>query len=294
MGQPPKVNPKFADFVCIPNVDQLPWVQGYDIKGDGIFGVDDLKARLVYPEDILLDSNEESLDLACRQAKIGFIQEEVKWKLRDLMVQQSQESRSATSLFQSIRELKDVALRRIQDLDGKKELGMSKKVVSAIIEMELRARLIVSGAGPAEPFGIYGNGLVVEIVSPAVWQGRFDPVHPASNAARAGIVKGDILLAVDDRPLRELSRDGTIAGLVDPETEMLRGMGGPRDSKVKITIRRGDQKLDFVLERNIWSARTLSTEDIYNWDGTEKMDPPSFPTPLPKTNGCGCNLGARP
>ncbi|HID33771.1 MAG TPA: S41 family peptidase, partial [Anaerolineae bacterium] len=58
-------------------------------------------------------------------------------------------------------------------------------------------------------------------------------------AAQAGVQKGDILLAVDGAPLP------TPADL-DQVTDMIRGSVG---TKVRLTVQRGEQTLDFVITR---------------------------------------------
>lgn len=301
----PSVNPKFKDFVCFDNVNNLPWGRTYDINGDGLFGVDDIKALLPRPADLEIDGEEDSLNTACTQAKLVFVDKEVQWKLKGLLAKSPGPIRFP-SLFGETDQLKAWALARIKDLDAGKGLAMTDKVRSAIVEMDLRARSILSGSADDEPFSV-GLNFVPVFVSRDNWNLRITDVHPDSSAVAAGVLPGDILLAIDGRPIREFSTDAnrTPGGLVDPETQMVRGFGGSRGSEMKVSLLRGDRRFDVALKRNLWSGRHLGTpENGLPWDGTEHVKPPIFPKgerlqerllrEEPPLGGCSCSLGARP
>lgn len=248
-------------------------MRSYDIKGDGRFGVDDLKALIPSPKDFPLDGDQEGLDLACTKAKIKFIEEEVEWKLKGLTAKSSAPSRSPL-LFGEIESIRKEALHRIQDLSGREELGMAKRVRSSVVEMALRAQNIVKDETTDEPFGT-GLYIMPLETSPTNWRAKIIDVYPDSAAAAAGILSGDILLAVDGRPIQQWSPDGTFAGLNDPETQIIRGLGGPRNTEVRLSLQRGDQKFDVTVRRNTWSARHLGTpRNGSPWDGQEHTQPP--------------------
>lgn len=296
MGSP-SVNPKFANYVCMDDLKDRPWAQIYDIKGDSHLGVDDLKALLPSPEDLPIDESKETLDISCLQAKIIFVGKEVEWKLKGLIARQAEEGSRSTSLFSEIDSMEKEVLARIKDLSsGHKDLAMADKVRSSVVEMDLRAHNILKDEKTDEPFGI-GVSLVPQSASSSDWQIKVGGVHPAGAAALAGILPGDILLAIDRRSMQQWSADGTPAGLVDPEIQLVRGLSGSRNSEVKVTLQRGGNKLDVTLKRNIWSAaRHLGTpcDALPPWDGQEHPLPPlGLPTKSP-VFGCGSTPGAKP
>ena len=302
---PPSVNPKFANYVCMDDLKDRPWARPYDINGDGNFGVDDLKALISAPKDFSLDGGKASLEISCLQAKIRFVGEEVEWKLKGLLAQPSQEGSHSTSLFNEVDNLERDALARVKDLSsGHEDLAQAAKVRSSIVEVTLRAHNIIREEKTDEPFGI-GVGFIPESVSSGGWQEKIVDIYPAGAAAAAGILAGDLLVAVDGRSVQSWSTDGTPAGLVDPETQLMRGLSGARNSEVKVTIQRGTAKFDKVIKRNIWSSRHLGTPDAKTpWDGqehpepslfpAEKMNPSSQPKEEPSSIGCSFNPGARP
>ena len=78
-----------------------------------------------------------------------------------------------------------------------------------------------------------------------------------SPSARAGILSGDVVIRIDDQPLKGMDLNKAV--------NMMRG---PRGSKIKITVMREgvDQPIDFELERDIikvQSVRTRLLEDDY-------------------------------
>lgn len=303
---PPPVNPKFAHFVCVDDLYKLPWAKPYDIKQDGFFGVDDIKAFLDNPSSLPLDGDLKSLNLACTQAEIGLIEQGVKWRYKKLLADTSASPHS-TSLFGEIESIKREALARVETLNHSEggKLGMAERVRSTVIEMELRARNIVKDGSTDEFFGVGLSLVPDQKISPENWQVKIASVHPASSAAAAGILVGDILSAVDGIPAKQLSKDGTFDGLLDPETQMTKGFGGQRNSQVKLSLQRGDQKFDVTLKRNIWSARTLGTPPhLPLWDGEERLFKPTQGVPNPAkpstkssdmpSFGCGARPGAKP
>ena len=293
MGSP-AVNPKFASFVCF-DVKDKPWATSYDINGDGHFGVDDIKAFLPTPADLATDENEESLNLSCTQVKIGFVREEVEWKLKGLIAKSSAPS-GTLSLFSEMDSLKAEALARIQTLDEGRKMAMAEKVRSAVIEMDLRARNVVKDENSGEPFGV-GLYFAPHFISPTDWNLKIAGIYPFSSAISAGILPGDFLLAVDGRAVCTLSSDAgqTPDGLNDPETQLIRGLGGSKNSEVRLSLQRGDRKFDIVLKRNIWSGRHLGTPDHGAWDGQEHFLPSLFSKTATEANpshlGCSFNPG---
>ena len=78
-----------------------------------------------------------------------------------------------------------------------------------------------------------------------------------SPSARAGILSGDVVIRIDDQPLKGMDLNKAV--------NMMRG---PRGSKIKITVMREgvDHPIDFALERDIikvQSVRTRLLEDDY-------------------------------
>ena len=80
---------------------------------------------------------------------------------------------------------------------------------------------------------------------------------------------GDGRLGVDDLKTSELS---------DPETQQVKGMGGPKDSNMELTVLKCGLKwplcdeVTVKLQRNIWSARHLATPQNTDqpWTGTDR------------------------
>lgn len=295
MGSP-SINPKFKDFVCFDNVNNLPWVRPYDINRDGKFGVDDMKAILPTLPDSPIDEDEDSLLEACTRVRIRLVHDEADWKLRDLIAKSPGPLRSHP-ILREMDSFRAYALARIKDLDAGKKLAVTDTVRSTLVEMDLRARNIVKDETTNEPFAV-GLGLTPIFVSSTDWNMKIADIHPSSSAWAAGVEPGDILLAVDGYPIREYSWDdgGTPAGLFDPKTQSTRGMAGTRGSEVRLSLQRGDRKFDVVLKRNIWTARHLGTPiEARPWDGQEHPKPPVTPMrEEPPLSGCSFNPGARP
>lgn len=67
---------------------------------------------------------------------------------------------------------------------------------------------------------------------------RVQSVFPESGAAAAGIVAGDLVIAIDGLPVTQLGLDGAVA--------RIRGVVGTR---LSVTLRRGDQPVTLVVER---------------------------------------------
>ena len=63
-------------------------------------------------------------------------------------------------------------------------------------------------------------------------------MFPGSGAEAAGIVEGDQVIAVDGMPAAPLGVDGAVA--------KIRGLAG---TTVTITLRRGDQSLQLIVQR---------------------------------------------
>ena len=71
-------------------------------------------------------------------------------------------------------------------------------------------------------------------------------VYPDSGAAEAGIKPRDIIYAVDGVTLEEASAE-----------ELVSMIAGEVDSTVKVTVRRGDELIEFTVTRRIISERTV-------------------------------------
>jgi predicted metalloprotease with PDZ domain len=75
-------------------------------------------------------------------------------------------------------------------------------------------------------FGPDGDGL------------RVDRIIPGGGAEAAGIVVGDLVVAVDGLPVAPIGVDGAVA--------KIRGIAG---TTITVTVRRGDQTLQLLVER---------------------------------------------
>jgi carboxyl-terminal processing protease len=67
---------------------------------------------------------------------------------------------------------------------------------------------------------------------------KVEMVAPESGAAAAGIVAGDLLVAVDGVPVTQLGIDGSVA--------RIRGVAG---TKLSVGVKRGEQVSTLVVER---------------------------------------------
>lgn len=246
------------------------------------------------------------LNLACTLAKIALIEQEVKWGYKKLIAD-TLGSPHSTSLFGEIESIRKEALTRVETLNRSEggKLGMAERVRSAVIEMELKVRNVVRNGSTDEPFGVGLFLAPYQMTSPENWQVKIVNVHPASSAAAAGVLLGDLLLGVDGIPMKQLSKNGTFDGLLDFETRIVRGIGGQRNTQVKLSLQRGDQKFDVTLKRNIWSARHLGTPpDSLAWNGeerppqqTQRVQNPTASSTKPSDTsffGCSARPGAKP
>jgi hypothetical protein len=245
-----------------------PWIKPYDINGDGGFGVDDMQASIYNnPVEPRRPIDLTHIDEDCRCVKIGFLKDEAMWKLKQIIAEQPRQADTS------------ILARRVNDLQmsisirfGRLSAGahctfITRQVSLATNEMVRRARRILQSNSANEPFGI-GIQLVPNQSSESGFPLSISALHPASAAAAAGLLRGDILTAIDGLSPRQRSIDGTIEGLIDPETQLARGLGGPRNSNVTLTLRRGARTFDVNIKRNIWSARRLSApETAPLWDG---------------------------
>jgi len=268
---PIAVNPDFATYVC-GSIDRAPWLEQYDMRHDGAIGVDDLKTAAYQNAGAApIDRDRAALDLNCREFGVATLVDEVEWKLQDAVLQPARAEDRAARLAK-IDALEKEALARFDKMQqSTKSIFIKSKTRSAIVEMALRARNIANGATD-EPFGI-GVKLMPR-------EGSLDAltvlqVHPAGGEAGSGLQRGDAITHVDGKPIRALSSDGTLDGLLDPATQLMRGMSGPRDSHVVLTVEKPNGKtVTLSLARNIWSARRLSvTRTTPLIDGTEKQQP---------------------
>lgn len=256
--EPQEVDPSLSDYSCV-EISDYPWMTAYDIRHDGRFGGDDLRAYF--------DRKISDRDDACLGARMGMIGEEVGWKLQDMIARQNMYTEAV--LLAEIDGLEGAALAALSDLARKVEMPlMEAKARTTIVETCLRARNIVHGAAD-EPFGV-GFHLVRRELGDGKWALEVRAVHPQSEALSAGVKVGDLITAVDDVPIFRLSVDDTDMGLIDPQTQLIRGMSGPRDSAVRLTISRGQDLSVVTVKRNIWSARSLGVKNTTPlWDGTE-------------------------
>lgn len=287
-------------YVCAFTND-APWMTTSDIHQDGVIGQDDVKALLWQDESSRPDRDPEWREIDCEKVNVGFLEAEVTWKLQGLFAGLPDrpeaaavaDARAADAVAQ-VDEIETDALRRLRGHEarmtriaeqwrnrkGVKRHDLSWATVEEtrgeIVEMALRAKSIIKGADD-EPFGVG-----VKLVPTMQWFSDGFPleirgIHAASAAAAAGIQRGDLLEAIDGRPMRAWSRDGTIDGLYDPHTELIHGMAGPRHSKVRLTMRRDNSTtFDVTVERNIWSARTLGSTPVTPfYTGTEQASPGS-------------------
>jgi hypothetical protein len=235
-------------------------MEPFDIQGDGVFGMDDMKAYIgPRPGDDPTDM--------CSISRIGFLKREVEWKLKTLLA--GKLTRHETSASE-IDGLENDALNRLQQLSSKNPNRLAAARARAyIVELSLRAKaLLVNPA--AESFGT-GVAVKPHPTSQGGWPMQVTSVIPDSGAARVGIRRGDALIAVGGKPFEGLSSDGTVQGLYDPQTNLSRGFGGSWGSIMHLQVRRSTGALvELQVERNIWSARTLGTPNTLPlWDGKE-------------------------
>lgn len=276
-----KDNPEFSSYVCM-DVANKPWATPYDIKGDGGLGVDDMKA-IVYQSAKLppIDANFTALQTECELIKLSMLHEQVEWALKDIIAQFNDQTITLTTAEEKVDTLEKEALSHVE-LSRKQfpkyQFGITRK--SQIVEMLLRARREIESQSESKIYGL-GVELVPNSPNGAWWPLKIGAVHTASSAWAAGVRSNDWIVAVDDIPVKDLSGDGTFAGLSDPTTQLTRGFNGSRKSKVKLTLRRADESnpglpardFDIVVERNIWMPRHLGTpNDAPLWDGSIKHE----------------------
>lgn len=103
---------------------------------------------------------------------------------------------------------------------------------------------------------LYGIGVLahsVYIEDEERFEPYFSRVYEGSPADKAGIEIGDILVKVDDNYL--LYKDGNFNDHIDK-------LRGEKGTDVKITIKRGDELLDFVITRGEVTINTVSYDNI--------------------------------
>jgi len=142
----------------------------------------------------------------------------------------------------------------------------------------LRARHEIQSPNKNEAYGIGVNFAPNPYSDAKWWPIKIQGVHTTSAAAASGLIRGDLVIAVDGQPIQNWSSDGTYGGLNDTKTQLVRGFSGPKNSSVRLKIRRHEdaelKEFEVVVDRNIWSARHLGTPNNTPWwDGTEKKDP---------------------
>lgn len=270
-SRPPTVNPEFSTYSCV-EVEDYPWMAAYDIRRDGRFGVDDLRAYLYSDSPELerkspIDRNQKSVDDTCLAAKMGMIGEEVEWKLRDMIARQG-EYQTADAMLAEIDKLQDVALKKLYGLSRLVDRErIELDAWASVVEQCLRARNIVRGVGLDEPFAA-GLNLVQRELNSGEWVLEVMAVHPQSDAASASVLEGDLITAVNGVSIFALSADGTVDGLDDPHTDLIRGFDGPWGSEMDLAITRGEIQLVLTVSRKIWSARALGVKESTAWNGT--------------------------
>ncbi len=185
--------------------------------------------------------------------------------------------------------VQDINAERLKDLNSEstKILNVAKelkKVVpqleharSMVTELALRSRAIAKDPSTTdELFGV-GFGLMANQDSGSWWPLQVGEVLPFGAAAAAGILVGDRLMAVDGKNVAELSTDGSVKGLLDPDTHLMHGFAKPRDASTKLTIKRGDRVFDTVVANNVWSGRYSGAAHTWSsdWDGKVSYLPKS-------------------
>lgn len=262
--------------ICM-DIHNRPWAAFYDCRGDGVLGVDDLKAYI--NRDFTLpsiDSSQAEFDKACQFTKLHLLGDEVRWKLQSLLAGYSNEGISKEDALQSIKHVESDALNRWEDLlPTERDVvpRSSQNVQATIREMALRAEKIILG-DTTEPYGL-GVGFAV---SPSpLEEGAYtliiQDIHPASAAMAAGLERGNIIWKINGRPANALEE----SELSDPETQQVKGFSGPKDSNMELTVLKcGFQwpvcdEVTVHVKRNIWSARHLATpsDPKTAWTGTE-------------------------
>lgn len=123
--------------------------------------------------------------------------------------------------------------------DPKFTEAMAKKVYYGSVYFPGPQRCDVDRGDVLEVDAISGVGIGVTFAD-----GQVKVVYPMENmpAAKAGIVAGDIIVALDDRPLAGIALDQVV--------EKLRG---PANTQIKLTITRGgrDRPIEFVITRDV-------------------------------------------
>lgn len=280
-----KPDPVLSQYTCV-EISDYPWLRHQDIRQDGHFDGEDLVARSYdsYTKTSGVDHTTADLKEGCTRAKFSFVGDEAMWRFKSLLITKDTSDDAESLLVEGIQERETLLLDKLDDLQTSsvvpailadkpaKEVfqRISDIVRSRVIEMSLRAQKIATGDGLDEPFGV-GMAFKPVVLDTATWGFKITDVHPNSSAERAGILIGDMVLAVDGRAIKDLSTDHTFSGILDPKTQMSRGFGGDRDSLVKISVVGGDGSAGTVeLTRNVWSARTLGHPITGpTWDGTE-------------------------
>jgi len=298
-SNPISVNPEFSNYSCV-EIDDYPWMAMNDINKNGLFGIDDMKAFIFsdspdFRRDYPIDRNAKSVDEACVSSKIGMLHIEVLWKLQGMLAQIDTDSDIAEDVIESenplsekqpifaintdsnvaallgeIDELEQQVLAKYDDLSTLVERPRIESTTkAAIIERCLRARNLVSSQSNKEPFGAGINFVHIELES-GQWVLEVLDSHEISDAFNVGIKSGDLITAVDGLSIYELSTDGTVAGMIDPETTLVRGFAGLRNSDMNLTVSRHGRESVVTVKRNVWSGRALGmTNSAPNWNGSE-------------------------
>ncbi len=265
----PSVNPYFAGYQCL-DLTNKPWARGYDIEGDGAIGVEDMKAILYRPEDFPpIDQNERSLERACRQVKMGFWVLEARWLFRAIIAQQRPgDEQKKISLLDEAKKVETELLDRLHFFSpwtGDSDIFKTTK--ASIIEMGLRAVGILNGT-LEEPFVTGINLAPFPSLDPWWPHLQVTGVHPYGGAAAVGIVPGDRIVRIGDYFISDWSFNETVDGLIDKETQSVRGLGGYQGTRVLLGVDREGDYFEVLVERNIWSGRVLGNENLPPaWDG---------------------------
>lgn len=267
----PTINPTFKDYRCF-DLTNKPWARNYDINDDGAIHVEDMKAFLHEIEGAPpIDKDDKSLNDACRRVKLAFLAIEARWLFQSILARQNLGvEHGQISQMEEIENVQADLMARLHFLSGGlEETRIYWKTKPAILEMTIRAIAILAG-GLEEPF-VTGINLAPDFsLNPLNqwWPLKVTNVHPYSAAAAAGIIPGDRLVKIGDRFVSDWSVDETFNGLIDQETQAVRGLAGHQGTSVLLGIEREGEYFEVLVERNIWSGRALSEGNpAPAWDG---------------------------
>ncbi|MBI2346065.1 MAG: PDZ domain-containing protein [Deltaproteobacteria bacterium] len=213
--------------------------------------------------------------------KILMLGHEVEWRLQELLAGFTGERLTREAALERIAAIEPYALKTLELLsNGDSHIRTQEQTRSRSVEMVLRARMFVGGAGAAELFGV-GVKLAAHPAHADGFPLVFQTVQQFGTAAAAGLLSGDELIAIDGKSLADWSPDRTVQGLATLVNEGRSWITGPLNTNVQLTVVRagdGDPTLNYqktvTLRRTVWAPRTTSAPiKTPVWSGNEAFAP---------------------